>query len=418
MSGSTRSYEMARRMVLRGHEVHLITSDRRANPCYRGWRQEDIDGIQVHWFPVPYRNADGHKQRVKSFLRFAFHATTRAFKLAPDLIFASSTPLTVSLPALLVAWARKRPFVFEARDLWPELPIAVGALKNPIARWLAHVLERETYRRACAIVALSPGIAKGIQKQLQQPTPLHVIPNACDGDLFGSSHNECQGFRDQHPELGEAPFVLYAGTLGRINNVAYLAHVAKHCLDRCGADSPKFVVIGHGAEDEDIRAAAENLGVLGRNFFMYRPVSKREVVQAYQAASLGSSIFADVPEMENNSANKFFDTLASGTAVAINYGGWQAALVQEHDLGLVLDRDPAKAADAIVGLLGAPERLQVCADNAHRLAGSQFDREDLAEQLVKVLETAVHDFRATNSSPSRTCENESGPTSRSLFQSQ
>ncbi len=388
MSGSTRSYEMALRMQKRGHEVHIITSDRSIGKDQRGWKVENIDGLHVHWLPVPYRNADGNKRRVKSFLKFAFHATFRAHKLAPDLVFASSTPLTVSVPGLLASWSRKVPFVFEARDLWPELPIAVGALKNPVLRALAQLLERQTYRHADAIVALSPGIASGIEKNLTSATPIHVIPNACDSDLFCPDVASAQAFRAGHPELGKAPIVLYAGTLGRINKVRYLVDVARHCLDQAGDSAARFVVIGQGAEVDETMAAAKALGVLNVNFFMYRAVSKAEIVGAYQAASIGTSIFADVTEMENNSANKFFDTLASGTAVAINYGGWQADLLKEHDLGLVLDRDPGKAGEAILALLARPDRLKSCAENARKLALEQFDREDLAGQLVSVLETA------------------------------
>lgn len=403
MSGSTRSYEMARRMVGRGHEVHIVTSDRKMNPDRGGWRQEDIDGIQVHWLPVPYRNADGHKRRVRSFMRFAFEAISKAHSLSPDLVFASSTPLTVSIPGILAAWSRRVPFVFEARDLWPELPIAVGALKNPVLRSLASALERQSYGRASAIVALSPGIAAGIKAKLNSEKPLAVIPNACDSDLFAPDPEGAKKFRATHPELGQSPLVLYAGTLGRINNLSYLVQVAQHCDQIHGegghgqpqGKSPKFVVIGHGAEFDQIRTLAARLGLLGRNFFVYHGVSKLEIVEAYRAASLATSIFADVPEMENNSANKFFNSLASGTPIAINYGGWQADLVKQNEAGLVLNRNPALAAQDILDLLADPLRLHSCADNARKLALAEFDRDALADKLVDLLEASFEEHEAS-----------------------
>ncbi len=399
MPGSTRSYEMARRLVERGHEVHIVTTDREAVPHGRKWRLEQIDGIYVHWLPVPYNNAFGHARRVASFFDFALHAAIKASSLKPDLVFASSTPLTVSLPGLVAAKWNRTPFVFEARDLWPELPIAVGALKNPLLRSLARGLESFTYRQASALIALSPGIAAGIKKKLRRTSPLHVIPNACDLDLFAPNEASAQDFRRQHPELGQGPILLYAGTLGRINKVSYLAHVAKHCLDRAGANGPRFVIMGQGAEVTEIKATARRLGVLGVNFFMYQAVSKADVVRAFQAASLGLSIFANVPQMENNSANKFFDTLASGTPVAINYGGWQADLIETWQAGLVLERDHGKAAASLLKFLGTPQVVKACAKNAQRLAESKFSRHHLADALACALEDA---FRRSYAPPAMT----------------
>ena len=132
MSGGTRSYEMARRLVARGHEVNMVTS----------WRTDDgrkkpfetvEDGIRVQWLPVPYSNAMSYAQRLVAFGRFVVASTRRAAALPSDIVFATSTPLTIALPAVYAARRQRVPMVFEVRDLWPELPIAMGALRNPVA---------------------------------------------------------------------------------------------------------------------------------------------------------------------------------------------------------------------------------------------------------------------------------------------
>ena len=123
MSGGTRSYEMARRMVKKGHQVHMITSLRDGSSRSGIWKKEIIDGITVHWLSVPYDNKMSSIRRIYSFIIFAFKAGSKAISIGGDIIFATSTPLTISIPAIKAKNKLKIPMVFEVRDLWPELPI-------------------------------------------------------------------------------------------------------------------------------------------------------------------------------------------------------------------------------------------------------------------------------------------------------
>jgi glycosyltransferase involved in cell wall biosynthesis len=383
MSGGTRSYEMARRLVEMGHEVHIVTTWRNASEK-RDWWVEDIDGVHVHWLPVPYSNAMGFVQRMKAFLHFAARSAKRAAAIGGDLVFATSTPLTIALPAVAAARKLKRPMVFEVRDLWPLLPIAIGALRAPWTIALARWLERFAYRNADRIVALSPGMAEGVIETGYDPARVHVIPNSCDLDLFRPDAAAGAAFRRQHPELGDGPIILYAGTLGQINGVAYLADIASHLQNHhAGA---RCVVIGGGAEEQKVRERAMELGVLGKNFFHYPPMSKTDLVGAFQAASISLSLFIDLPEMQHNSANKFFDSLASGRPVAINYGGWQAELIEQYRCGICLDYDTGASAEKLAVLLRDESEMKEMGHNSRRLAEEQFDRDKLAADLRDVLE--------------------------------
>lgn len=383
MSGGTRSYEMARRLVAMGHDVHVVTTWRGASER-RDWWVEDIEGIHIHWLPVPYSNAMGFAQRMRAFLHFAVRAAKRAMATGGDVVFATSTPLTIALPAVAAARKLKRPMVFEVRDLWPLLPIAIGALRAPWTIAAARWLERFAYRNADQIVALSPGMAEGVVETGYSPDRVHVIPNSCDLELFGNDPRAGAAFRQQHPELGDGPIILYAGTLGQINGVAYLADLASYLQhNHPGA---RCVVIGGGAEEKKVVDRAVELGVYGKNFFHYPPMSKTALVGAFQAASISLSLFIDLPEMQHNSANKFFDSLASGRAVAINYGGWQASMIEDYECGICLGYDPAMAADALAALLHDQDRIKKMGKNARRLAEERFDRDKLAEKLCRVLE--------------------------------
>ncbi len=383
MSGGTRSYEMARRLVAQGHEVDLVTSWREPGER-RGWFATEEEGIRVHWIPVPYANRMGYRQRVEAFGRFAVAAARKAASLNPDVVFATSTPLTIALPAVYAARTRRVPMVFEVRDLWPEVPIALGAIRHPLLRALARGLERWAYRHAEAVVALSPGMRDGVLRAGCPAERVAVIPNASDLDLFRVDHERVRAFRAERSWLGDRPLVLYAGTFGRVNGVGALVDLAV-ALDRI-APEVRVLLVGDGMERAAVEAAARDLGVWGRNLFIEPPVAKREVATLFGAADLATSVVIDRRELWPNSANKFFDALAAGTPLFVNYGGWQADLIERHDLGLACWGLPIEeAARRVADLLRDAPRLEATGQRARALAETLFDREELAAQLAQVL---------------------------------
>lgn len=382
MGGGTRSYEMAKRLVQNGHEVHIITSWREQSD-EKSWFSSEVEGIQIHWLPVPYSNSLSFNQRIKAFLNYAFKAGRKAREIGGDIVFATSTPLTISIPAVSTAKKLKVPMVFEVRDLWPELPIAIGAIKNPILKFLTKRLELFSYKNAAQIIALSPGMAEGVLKTGYPKEKVTIIPNSADLNLFKPDALKAEQFRSKYPELKNYPIVLYAGTLGIINGVSYLAELAAE-VSKTTPDI-KFVVFGHGAEWDIVQNKAKQLGILNVSFYMYSSIPKTELVSAFCAADISTSLFVDLKPMEANSANKFFDTLSSGTPVAINYGGWHSTLLEKHSAGIQLSRNINEAALEIVEFLKKPDLQKEIGGNARRLAETDFSRDLLATKLESVL---------------------------------
>ena len=204
MSGSTRSYEMARRLVAKGHEVHMITSwgEPKEN---QGWFETNEAGINVHWLPVRYSNHMPYLQRIKAFFKFALASAKKAVEIKCDIIFATSTPLTIALPAVYAKKKQKVPMVFEVRDLWPLLPIAMGALKHPFFCYLAYKLEKFAYKNSDSIVALSPGMRDGIIQVGYPENKVTIIPNSSDIDLFLIDGKKGVEFRLKRPLIKNNP---------------------------------------------------------------------------------------------------------------------------------------------------------------------------------------------------------------------
>ncbi|MGE5704409.1 MAG: glycosyltransferase family 4 protein, partial [Clostridia bacterium] len=186
----TRSYEFSKYLLRQGHQVTMLTGDSSLQgvlPVKRGWlhKRYVIDGIQVIAVNNHYSNYMGFFRRIVAFIGFVLFACFYGlFMKRPDIVLATSTPLTVAIPALVMKKLRSIPFVFEVRDLWPEAPIQIGAIRSPLAIALLQALERKTYREASQLVALSPGMAQGIFATGIAEDKVTLIPNCSDLELF------------------------------------------------------------------------------------------------------------------------------------------------------------------------------------------------------------------------------------------
>ncbi|MEU4692547.1 glycosyltransferase family 4 protein [Actinoplanes sp. NPDC023714] len=382
MAGGIRSYEQARRLVARGHTVDVITTDITPGDRALGWKVTEDDGVRVHWFRVPYSNNMSYARRLRAFGEFMVLAAAKAARLKADLVFATSTPLTVAVPGVIAAKLRRAPFVFEVRDLWPEVPIEMGALRNPVARGLAGALADFAYRNAAEVIALSPGMAAGVTARRPR-TRTTVIPNAADIDLFRVGSREIADFRARHDWLGDRPLIVYTGALGAVNGVEYLVRAAArmHELD----PDIRVLIVGHGKEWEPTKDLAARLK-LGGVVHMWEKVPKSELPVILGAATMSTSFVRPIRGLWDNSANKFFDALAASRPIAINYGGWQADLLRETGAGLVLDpENHEEAASLLVRHLRDELWLKRAREAAHRLAVERFSRDLLFDDFERVL---------------------------------
>lgn len=390
MPGATRSFELARRLVAAGHEVEMITTDRAVTTSHdERWRESNESGIAVHWARVPYSNQMGFAQRVRAFVSFALLAARKARQLRGDVVYATSTPLTIAIPAIIASRRLRIPMVFEVRDLWPAVPIALGILRNPVAKWLARRLEKSAYRNSTQIVALAPGMKEEIRKSGYRESDITVIPNGCDISLFDDSDAAARELRRQHDWLQQRPLLAYVGTIGRINAVDYLVDIAK-ALHRIDSDI-RIVVVGAGVETARVKDKAERLAVLGRNFFMIGQVPKKEAA-AWTRAATANIALVHGPRFiwKDATQNKFFDSLAAGRPVISNYDGWQAEVAEQAGAGVIVAHDDSEAAARqIANSMRDEDWLASAAVSAAELARGPYSRDVHAKQLEQVLRKAV-----------------------------
>lgn len=385
MSGSTRSYEFAKKLVEFGHTVHIVTS-------WRDGTQEKeftsiCDGINVWWLPVSYSNKFGYLKRILAFVKFAYLAYRKTVNIKADVIFASSTPLTICLPGILAARSQSKPFIFEVRDLWPDVPIAVGAISNPLFKFLAKKLELFAYRNSQSIIALSEGMKSGIMKTGYPASSITVIPNISDLERFSPEKPERNQTRKIYNIQQDAIVILYPGTFGLINNVKYLIELAKLFLHD---ENVFFLMVGDGQDYDTAVELAKKYNCLNKNLFIEKSVPKNVVCNFFDAADIMISTVINIPELEANSANKFFDGLASGSCIAINHGGWQADIILHEQCGIVLSPKINIAYDQLKMLIQNREVIERAKINSRKVAEHFFDKNKLAVKFEKVFLDVVN----------------------------
>lgn len=392
-SGGTRSYELARALVAKGHRVTMVCGQSATGglklpwDAKARWHRGDVEGIDVIALPLAYSNRTGLAQRAWVFLRYAWRSVGLALRQDYDVLFATSTPLTAALPGIVMKLLRrKKPFVFEVRDLWPELPRALG-MKNPLLLGGMSLLEWLGYRCADACIGLAPGIADGIRHRAPRGCRIATIPNGCDLDLFTP---EKRRKPLDLPGIAAGDFVAgFTGAHGIANGLDAVLDAAAE-LHRRGRTDIKLVLIGDGNQKDRLVGRAKTEGL--SNCLFFPPVKKTEIARITASFDCGLQILADIPAFyRGTSPNKFFDYISSGLPVINNYPGWLAELIQEHGCGkAVPPKDATALADALCALADNPEHCRVMGEAARRLAVEQFGRKELAQQFVEQLErTAV-----------------------------
>jgi glycosyltransferase involved in cell wall biosynthesis len=348
----------------------------------RNWTRGLVDGIDVIALPLRYSNHYGLLRRALIFLKFAIRSIGIALHEEYDLIFASSTPLTAGIPGIAVKLFRdKIPFIFEVRDLWPELPRALG-VRNPLILAGMSLLEWLAYRAADRCVALAPGIEQGIRKRASTGKEVIMIPNGCDNHIFDPKLRSQLSL----PFLKDGAFIAgFTGAHGIANGLDAVLDAAIELQQRNRADI-QIILVGDGNQKERLmdRIRTEKI----TNVFFYPPVRKADLARITASLDCGLMILADIPEFYNGtSPNKFFDYIASGIPVICNYPGWIAELIKCNDCGIVASpRDTSSLADALIRLADDPKRCKEMGLRSRRLAEEQFDRQRLAERFVNVIE--------------------------------
>jgi len=252
-------------LVARGHRLHIVT----ALPWYRGHRIDDgwdhhlVQTSTTPWgsisrlhpFPTDKTNIPA---RALAFGGFTGVATAVAMRPGwrPDAVLVMSPPLILGIAGWLAARRWRVPMVFNIQDVFPDVAVEVGAIKNPKVIAAARWLEKFLYRRSDAVTVLSEDLRDNLAAKLagHRPERVRVIPNFVDTDRIRPADRDNAYRRELG--LGDRTAVMYAGNIGYSQSVELLVGAARRFADR---DDVVFVVNGSGSGRAAVVAAAEGL---------------------------------------------------------------------------------------------------------------------------------------------------------------
>ncbi|SHK00163.1 glycosyltransferase family 4 protein [Hymenobacter psychrotolerans] len=385
---TSRHYSLLAHLA-RKHRVTLITT--------RTWERQRLtqqfpwvpEGVELRAADVPYENRMGVARRGLAFGQYAAYALREGLRIdRPDVIWGISTPLTAAWAAAQVAAWRKVPWVFEVQDLWPSFPISMGAVPSRWAQRQLFALEKSLYCRAQHIMALSPDMTSYVENVLEGSAPdasskTTTVLNGTDLELAATATDAAVEALRQEQGLEGCRVVLYAGTLGRANDIPTLLAAA----ELLSARVPKLIwlFLGLGYDEPRVREAAARCPAIR----LVPPQPRHAVFNWFRLAEVSVVSFLGMPVLDTNSPAKFYDSLAVGTPVVVTNCGWTRQLVEKHGCGWYSPASDAPALAALLGrLLEQPDQLAAAGQAGRMLAATSFDRTTLATEVTAILEQA------------------------------
>ena len=388
--GHTRHFEMAKFLQARGHELVIVASDLnyqtgRRTIARRGLHAEQkIDGVRVlrsYMIPALHRS---YIWRIISFFSFMFSSVWTALTVQDvDLIMGTTPPIFQAVSAWFVAWVRRKPFLLEVRDLWPEFGVSMGVLKNPMVIALARWLENFLYARATHILVNSPAYKEYMLSKGVPENKVTYIPYGTDVDMFnpevdGSSIRNELGLDDKF-------VVLYAGALGQANDIDTILRAA----ERLNHESHiRFVLFGDGKERARLKSESARMKLTNVIFAGVCP--KKEMPAIVAASDVGIAILQDIPMFRTTYPNKVFDTMAAGRATVLVIDGVSRELIESSNGGVyVRPNDDEMLAQKILELSKDPASVKQMGANARAYLVKHLDRRDKLNETLVLLEKLV-----------------------------
>jgi colanic acid biosynthesis glycosyl transferase WcaI len=389
---ATRLHEHAREWVRLGHRVTVVTCapnfpDGVVHAGYANrWHQrERLDGIEVVRVKTYIAPNRGFLRRTLDYLSFMATATPAGLlQRSPDLVVATSPQFFAALAGWIVAALRRKPFVFELRDLWPASITAVGAMRKGFATRALERLELFLYRRAALVIALTESFRRDLVARGIPEAKIRVITNGADLARYRPVARD--ELLAHSLDLRGCFVVGYLGTHG-------LAHALERVLDAAERlrhrEEVRFLFVGSGAAKEALVASARARS-LTKVFFL-PPQPKAEMPSIWSLCDAALVHLRDTPLFQTVIPSKIFEAMAMGVPTLFaGPDGETASIVRRTSCGLALPpEDPAALASSIERLLDEPGLARRLSASA-LAAAPGFDRAALARQMLDCFEHALH----------------------------
>jgi len=388
-AGGTRHAEFGRHLAARGDALVVVASQvsyltgRPVDPARRGvFYRETTGGVEVLRCYTPAIHNRGVLPRLLAFLVFSATSFWAGLRCGPvDLVMGTTPPIFQALSAWGVAAVRRKPFLLEVRDLWPEFMIDMGVLRNPVLIALARAAERFLYRRADRLLVNSPAyrdylVSKGIPE-----ARVSLVSNGTDVAMFDPAATGAS-FRERYGLAGKF-LVVYAGAHGKANDLPTALDAAHLLRDR---PEVHFAFVGDGMDRARLEAAAAGRGLANVTFT--GPLPKSQMPEVLGAADACLAILMNIKMFRTTYPNKVFDYMAAGRPTLLAIDGVIREVIEAAGGGVyVPPGDAAALAGAVRSLADDPEAGRRMGRAARDYVARHFDRAAQAEEFRRVLQS-------------------------------
>jgi len=379
-AGGTRHYELAKYCAQRGIRFNIITSPvsyltGRMNKL----REEPSPGIEVIRASTVSMHHKSYFWRVLAFVIFMFTSIWRGLRIHNiDLVMGTTPPIFQAASAWLISAVKRKPFLLEIRDLWPEFAIDMGLLKNRFIIWTSKRLEHFLYYHADLLLVNSPAYRDYLLEHGVIPEKIYFIPNGVDLKLFDIGNNK--KFRDQIG-LEDKYLLVYAGALGLANDIDTLLQAM--LLLRAYPEI-HLVLAGDGKEKGRLQEWVRQNGLINISFLGAIP--KAEIPILLYEADACVAILKNIKMFRTTYPNKIFDYMAAGKPVILAIDGVIREVVERAQCGVfVPPGDSSHMASEILYLFRHPHEAHSMGENGRSHVEQYFNRLDQAEQFRKLV---------------------------------
>ena len=325
---------------------------------------------------VRYSNYFSPAFRVISFLRYCFFSSGFVFFNKIGLIFATTTPLTVSVPMFIAKVFRGTRCVFEVRDRWPQALLALNAVSERTARCLA-LLEKAAAIAADVTLGLAPGANAGFRELGVRSRNSFLVPNF---SVRNHTEKEFSGDFKAFNSVFEI-FVLYFGAHGHANGLEVLLHVAKTISEK--QNNVCFVFVGDGKEKGRLISLAREKKVSNIMFIDAIPGRRLQMILR-QVHIVVHCLAPGIEREDSASPNKIFEAMRAGLPIVTNWRGWLARKIDAAGAGVVVD--VRFFAEALIALATDHERRREMGRKGKMLSSMEFCSVEQVRRVCSILE--------------------------------
>lgn len=390
-AAAVRLTRLAKGLHQRGHQVTVLTSlphypQGRIHGSHRGKAMvtTDLNGIRVVQTWLLATSSPRISRKLPSQISFMASALVFGLRIPrPDVILVEAQPIFTGIAGMLLALLKRRPYVLNVSDLWPDHLLSVGALteSHPVYR-VARRVVNSAYRRAARIVAMSPRWAEAISAYTGgQEEKITTIYNGVDLARFRPGLDVAE-FRRRHA-LGNAKIISFVGTFSTQYDFDLMLSVAKH-FD--GREDVRILLIGQGSQDRKLR---QQIGSFSR--LKWIPwLDHEEIPRAWNASWLTYWAVRDHPLFEGTIPAKFYEAMACGVPMIVAMKGVTAEIIKESGAGTTVPPgDRAGLVREIDKVLAQESLRRRYSEAARHYAQQHFDAERAIVEYERTLAAAA-----------------------------